>query len=373
MALLLPARWHKAHDRTRAVPERRVRPGRAEVVVVSEWMSRAQEDALGRLVDQGTLSADQLAAVRAALESTPPRRGPAGWLVEIAGYVGGGLILGAVALFVGESWASMSRPTRTALLAGFALVFALAGLLVAGGPRAVGGLARGPAGARDGIAGAGGLVRRRIAAVLFALAAVPAALAAGIAVDRYPVLTGTLVGLAVAVAGWALLPAVPGVLMTAAMSVAAISGLIEEVLRPSPLTVGLLILALGLAWIAISVVGLVRPRWLGLAIGAGMALLGAQQPLGDPNPWWAYGLTAAVAIASFALYRWQRELVLLIAGVVGMTLAVPEAVSDLTNGALGGAAILLVAGAVLVAASAVGLRIRHTRPELSPPPAPVAR
>jgi hypothetical protein len=66
----------------------------------------------------------------------------------------------------------------------------------------------------------------------------------------------------------------------------------------------------------------------------------------------------AVSAGSLVLYRWQREVVLLVAGVVGATIAVPEAISDLTNGAVSGSVILLVAGAVLIATSAVGLRLR---------------
>jgi hypothetical protein len=73
---------------------------------------------------------------------------------------------------------------------------------------------------------------------------------------------------------------------------------------------------------------------------------------------WAYGLTGAVALACFLLYRRQRQFVLLVAGVGAAAITVPEAVADVTNGALGGSLILLVAGVVLVAFSALGLRLR---------------
>jgi hypothetical protein len=82
----------------------------------------------------------------------------------------------------------------------------------------------------------------------------------------------------------------------------------------------------------------------------------------------AYGLTGAAALACFLLYRWQRHLVLLVAGVVGATVVVPEAVADLTNGALGGSLILLVAGVVLVVFSAVGLRLRAAGGPAGRPP-----
>jgi hypothetical protein len=66
-----------------------------------------------------------------------------------------------------------------------------------------------------------------------------------------------------------------------------------------------------------------------------------------------------VAIACLALYRFERSLVLLAAGVIGVTIAVPEAVWDITNGAGGAAAILLIAGAVLLGASGAGLWLRR--------------
>jgi hypothetical protein len=79
------------------------------------------------------------------------------------------------------------------------------------------------------------------------------------------------------------------------------------------------------------------------------------------NRTWTYVITLGVAVACLALYRTQRRLVLLLAGVVGVTVAVPEAVWDVTNGAGGAAVILLVGGAVLLAASGLGMRV-HRRP-----------
>jgi hypothetical protein len=105
---------------------------------------------------------------------------------------------------------------------------------------------------------------------------------------------------------------------------------------------------------------LVPARPLGLVVGTAVALVGAQLPLGtESTVQWAYALTFGLALGSFLGYRWQRSVVLLAAGVLGVTVAVPEAVIDWTDGALGGSVVLLLAGAVLVAASAVGLGIRH--------------
>jgi hypothetical protein len=311
----------------------------------------AHRDKLRRLVDDGVLSSDQGEAVLAALAGAPARRdGPARWLVEVAGYVGGGLMLAGVTLFLAASWNELTQTARSALFAAFALVFVGAGMLAAGGPLRVRRLVTDEASAR-----------RRIVGVLFGLAAVPAALAVGTGVDSYQGLSGGLVGLAVAAAGLVLLPTVAGMVVTAAMSLFAVLPFGGEVLHASPLGTGLLLFALGLAWTGVAMLRVVPSRQLGLAVGAGLALTGAQQLVGtDGAALWGYGLTFAVAVGCFLLYRWQRLVVLLVAGVVGMTLVVPEAVNDWTNGAMGGAEVLLVAGAVLVATSALGLRIRHT-------------
>jgi hypothetical protein len=259
-------------------------------------------------------------------------------------------MLGGVALFVGTSWDTLSRGARTGLLATFAVAFVIAGIAVAG-PSV---LTRGRR--DDGL----GAARRRIAGALFGLATVPAGMATAMAVDTHSLLTGALVALVVAVGGFVLLPSVPGVLATAVTSVVAVAALAQDAFHGGALAAGLALLALGVVWIVLALTGEVAPRPLALTIGAAVALVGAQQPMGGRNTViWAYVLTLAVAVACFLLYRWRRSVVLLVAGVAGVTLAVPEAVADMANGALSGAAVLLIAGAVLVAASAVGLRLRR--------------
>jgi hypothetical protein len=47
------------------------------------------------------------------------------------------------------------------------------------------------------------------------------------------------------------------------------------------------------------------------------------------------------------------------AGVLAMTLVVPEALHDWTDGSVSAAGSLLVAGLTLLAASAIGLRLRR--------------
>jgi hypothetical protein len=126
--------------------------------------------------------------------------------------------------------------------------------------------------------------------------------------------------------------------------------------------------ALGAAWVALARAGAAVPRSLAYGGGAAVALIGGQQPMSSSGTRiWSYVMTLAVAFACLVLYRSERQLVLLLAGVLGATIAVPEAVWDATNGAGGAAAILLVGGAVLLTASGVGLRVHRHRPAAVPP------
>jgi hypothetical protein len=314
-------------------------------------LTEAQAAALRRLVKDGTLSDAQAEAVQAALNEPVPRARAArlGWLVEVAGYLGGALILAAATLFLSASWDALDRGARAWLLAGFAGALVVAGIVVAGGPVAVRGLGDGHAPAR-----------RRVVGLLFALACVPAGFAVGVALHGHAAALASVVALLVALAGLLVLPTVPGVVATVATSWNAVMAVSNDGNFP-PLTICVLSLALGGLWCALGLSGRVGPRPLVVAAGLGIALAGTQGLLAsDGTRVWAYGLTFAVALACFTLYRWVHEVVLLVGGILGATIAVPEAVSDLTNGALSGSVILLIAGGVLVTVSAVGLRLRRT-------------
>ncbi len=310
----------------------------------------AQRDALQRLLDQAVLSPAQAESVRAELARAPAGGGgPARWLAEVAGYIGGGLMLAGAILALNRTWPLLDRTGRAALLAGFALAFIAAGLLVAGGPVRVWRL-------RDGGAGA----RRRIVGVLFALASVPAAFTAGVLADRAPGTSATATGLLVALAGLLMLPTAAAMVAVATMSSIGVLQVCGEVLHPTPQVVSLLFVVLGMVWVAVASLRLLPSRSLGLAVGAGLALIAARSLAVDPG-WFraGYGLALLLAAGCFLLYRWQRAVVLLVAGVIGATLAIPDAVTDWTGGAFGGSMALLAAGATLVLACALGLRLRH--------------
>ena len=88
-------------------------------------------------------------------------------------------------------------------------------------------------------------------------------------------------------------------------------------------------------------------------------MLGAQFPVFDDPAWPGYVATAVVGAAAFWMYVVTRAWPYLATGVIAVTLAVPEALSDWFEGALGAAGVLLATGVTLLVAALAGLRLRQ--------------
>lgn len=315
--------------------------------------------ALHDLVAEGTLTQAQAArvAVRLATRQVPrpgttasPARG--GRLAEIAGYLGGALLLGAAALFLNSGWDDLNEASRVVILAGLTVL-----LLVAGGAVALtSGQPVRELGNQDDS------VRRRLVSVLwtFAAASATGATGLGVGVEGWKLVAASAVGLLVAVITYSLVPSVVGQLGLWVGSIALVAGLVERIgadAGTTPYAVALV--ALGGAWVAMGLARTVRDREVALATGAAIALFGAQLPVYSDQQWVAYVLTAGVALAGFMGYLSTRSWSVLTAGVLATTLVVPEALYDWTEGSVSAAGSLLVAGLTLLAASAAGLRLRQ--------------
>ena len=318
-----------------------------------------QERALSQLVAEGTLTSDQVVVVRRVLwtPSATASGGPLSVVIEAAGYVGGSLMVAAAALLIGLNWDAFGHRTVIRLLVGFAAALVVAGVLVAGGPQRIPTLRRG-----------GRSVRRRLVGVLLAFSALPAAWAAGSDSDQHSALVGGLYGLVVAVFAYALIPTIPGVLVIAVMSVVATGGALQLTRFDAQATTWAFG-ALGIVWGIVSVLGLIKPRHIGFGLGAAIAILGAQLSIGSNAPL-AYGMTFGFAVLCFVGYWVERATTLLAFGVIGATIAVPEAVQHATHSSLSGPTILFLSGAALVAMSAVGLWLRSVREPKPPKAAP---
>lgn len=323
-------------------------------------VEQALTAALHDLVVEGTLTPAQAerVAVRLgesrAFAQTRTTAGPTrgGRLAEIAGYLGGALLLGAVALFLGGGWEDLTEASRVGVLAGLALLLLIAGALVA---RTAGQPVRELGRQQDS-------VRRRLVSVLWTFAAASAASATGLGVgaEGWKMPAASAVGLLVAAITYACVRGVVGQLGMWVGSIALVTSLIAEIggdVGMAPYAVALV--AVGGGWVAVGLTRLVGSREVALATGVGIALFGAQLPVFGDQQWVAYLLTAGVALAGFLGYLSTRSWSVLTAGVIATTLVVPEALHDWTDGSVSAAGSMLVAGLTLLAASAAGLRLRH--------------
>ncbi|MEV7013941.1 hypothetical protein [Streptosporangium sp. NPDC051022] len=303
--------------------------------------------ALLRLVESGELRAEQVEPVALAVDEALRAGETDGRarLSEIVAYVGGGLVLAGASALVGLSWIRMTTTARVAILT------AVTALLLG----AAAGLGRTVSRAT----GRSAAVRNRVAATLAALGAGTAALGAGVVADHHEMLVGGTAGLVVAVAAYALLPAAIGLLACGTLAVVAVTGLLEVLVPQGNAAMGVGYVALGALIVALALGGRLVPRPLALGMGAAVTLWGGQWPIFWDEDAWGYSATAAIALACLALYTREHSWVLIVAGVAGLTLAIPEAIWHWTGGAVGGAVVLLLAGVVLLAASGLGVLLHR--------------
>jgi hypothetical protein len=275
-------------------------------------------------------------------------------LVEVVAYLGGALVLAAGFLFVAQSWDDLGDVGQVAFLAIVALVLGIAGAVTTGGrtaPR--------------------GDLRRRLAGTLLTGAALASGLAVGVAIElstdpgvagvSWPLVAGGVVfaaGSAVAYrfASTALgLIGMIGGLVAAASEVAVnAAGVENEALASGSAFVGI-----GVLWILATERGAFDQCTVARVLGLALALAGGQAAsFNAANPWIGYLIMLAIAAGGVGRYVVRLDWPYLAAAVIAVTLVVPEAVSDWTDGSLGVVGGVLVAGVTLLAASFAGYRLR---------------
>ncbi len=283
---------------------------------------------------------------------TPLRRR----LAEVAGYVGGALVVAAAVVFLADRWSALSTTGRVSTLAAIGVVLFGAALTVlrTGGAE------------RETDSG----VRRRLASALTSGSAAALGFGAGVLVDAHtrpssnlPWLLASVVVLAVAAAGYLLAHSALGQLVLAAGAVSAVSAVVamtEVSGRFSEIPFAVGFAALGVVWLVLAERHVFWEPYVGLATGCALFLYGAQYPVMDgTTPWVGYLVTAVAAAAGVWLYVRSRALPYLVTAVAAITLVVPEALLDWTEGSLGTAGMLLATGLTLLLASLLGLRLRQ--------------
>jgi hypothetical protein len=298
-------------------------------------MTRLEAE-LRRLVDDGVLTGDQAArlrdAVRADSDESHAEQAGGSVLSEVLGYVGGVLLLGAVALLVVVNWNEMGRGQRIAVSAGSAVVLLGAAVV----------LTR----LRD---------RDQLASALAALGSAVAGFATFVVIeDTAGLLAGVAVAVAVSAVGLWLLA---GPMLLASLAAALTAGvfvLVFDVIDADGSrtdTAGLSGVGFLLVAAVLGVLGLVRHRptaWslAGAAVFASALCWLVQD--GTPGAALAVGTAGAVALLwAYARYRSAAYAIV----ACGTLLVVwPAALYQLTENVATVAITLVVASAILVAA-----------------------
>jgi MFS family permease len=323
----------------------------------------AVRTALTDLVDTNVLTEQQVGQVAARLQPLWSDPGPVApndqehrqrtLVTEIAGYLGGALVLSGAAAVVIPTWTWVPAPVR------FALALLVAALL-AGGMAA---LWQSVAVRTE--ANQSPDARLRLASTLGALAAGAAAIAVAVpAPDPWEELTGSVAALAVALAGYVLVRGAP-LLFTAWIATLT---LVQSVLERADLD-GLFVWVTVYAVLAAAWVVLGSRTWGDFAPEAGVAgLLGGLTGLGAAEAAttqgkvmavYGLGLGMAFAGACFAIYLTSRRWSALVPAVL-IALIVPATALAILFGSILGAG--LTVAAVGLALLLVGWRALSQRP-----------
>lgn len=289
-----------------------------------------------------------------------PREEPhGGWpkLVEVVAYLGAALVVAAGFLLLMQQWDDLSETGRVLSLALVTVVLAIAGVIAM--------RAGEPGGAADD-------VRRRLTSTLLTAAAGGAGLTVGYWLDLrldpdwqdlyWPAVAGAAILATGAALVYLVAPTALGQLAILGGVVTVATVLTDRIRDHEGVWVGTELLLIGLVWLAMAEARWFRELTVARVLGVAVALFGAQFPVIEGSvPWYGYLLTAGVVVLGVLLYLGRLAWPYLAAAVVGITLVVPEAVSDWTGGSLGMVGGVLLAGVTLLLASFAGYRLRASR------------
>ena len=95
------------------------------------------------------------------------------------------------------------------------------------------------------------------------------------------------------------------------------------------------------------------------ALGVALAIVAAQHPVMEgSHTWYGYLLTCLVVVFGVILYLAKVAWPYVAAAVIAITLVVPEAVTEWTNGSMGVVGAVLITGVTLLVASFIGYRLK---------------
>lgn len=288
-----------------------------------------------------------------------------GPLPEIIGYVGAALVASAGLNFMGQSWEQWTPLVRLSVIGVTALLLAAAGLIIMG-----------LAGWRAGLLREDRANRRRLVAVLLALAAplIGAFLAVILdsrglfdQVSGWLIAPGVLALVAAVLAAWCAPGAVTTIVVAATSAWTGITTTVVIAEDQPAWWIPIIASAFGAAWLALAPRLLAVPplseslgmAWLLLMLGPA-AITDPADPVAVASDqavavWVSRGLLVAMALIALTLFARGASGAWAVGGVIAAVLAS----MGFTGQALGWVAALLVAGVVLLTLSGLLLAVRR--------------
>ncbi len=221
--------------------------------------------------------------------------------------------------------------------------------------------------------------RRRLSGTLLTGAALTFAFLVGWVVDDvttvgssdvyWPAVFGAGAGVLVAAVAYRVAPTAVGVVGLLTGVITVVVDLVGAVDRNEGDAIAVALFLVGVGWLALTELRWFDQVTVARTLGVTTALIGAQVPvMGGDHSWLGYLLTALVAVLGIAIYLGKVAWPYLAGAVVAVTLVVPEAVSDWTDGSFGAIGAVLVSGMTLLGASFAGYRVPGPGNRLRPSP-----
>lgn len=277
-----------------------------------------------------------------AIESYEERRTQrVGRGMEALAYLGSALVLIAVGLLAVEFWDDIDPWGRYAVSAGTTSILVLAGILL--------GHSETPA-------------LNRAQTFAWFLAAPGVALTASVATGEMAGLDNqdaflivAAISLAAALVLWVFRKSVLQMVALALGANATVIAFVARIDSAPEWIFGVSFAALGLAWLLLTWLGVMRPTRSSYAV-AGVGLLLISFPETMEMPWPLVGLLSGVALMAISVVL--KENVLLGLGVLGLFIYIPMTIFELFGETIGVPFALLITGLILIGVVLVSVRLR---------------
>lgn len=261
--------------------------------------------------------------------------------MEALAYLGSALVLIAVALLAIEFWADIDVWGRYALSAGVTAVLVVAGIVLG----------------RSEISAV-----NRAQTFAWFLAALGVALTASVATaemdglaEEDAFLIVAAISLAAAVTLWVFRKSVLQMVAMALGAYATVVAFIARIDSAPDWAFGVSFAALGLVWLLLTWIGVMRPTRTSYAV-AGIGMLLISFPEAVEMPWPLVGLFSGMALMAMSVVL--KENVLLGLGVLGLFIYIPMTIFELFGETVGVPFALLITGLTLIGVVLVSVRLR---------------